>query len=259
MRTNTSDTAKSEYPARNRVNYSTGQPRNPAAKTTGHGGYEYRTGAVARPREGSLQYGQRVPAERYPNSAQERNRTALTPASGQPYRAAYQTQLRGNIRGSAAVSPSSGRAVYGQPSAAPRPAEPRRLPAPTEYRRTGNGFAAVQPPSGQRQYPQSQLTRGNIQAPGRVPGASLNRLPAAYYQNSGQMYARAADGAVRGAKSQANTKNKRGNSQLERNAAANKRRKLLKMRDFALGLIIGFAIFGPAAYFVCQTIIGIFV
>ena len=46
---------------------------------------------------------------------------------------------------------------------------------------------------------------------------------------------------------------------MERNAAANKRRKLLKMRDFALGLIIGFAIFGPAAYFVCQTIIGIFV
>ena len=37
-----------------------------------------------------------------------------------------------------------------------------------------------------------------------------------------------------------------------------KKKNRATIRDFALGLAIGFAIFGPAAYFVCKTIIGIF-
>lgn len=37
-----------------------------------------------------------------------------------------------------------------------------------------------------------------------------------------------------------------------------KKKNRTTIRDFVLGLAIGFAIFGPAAYFVCKTIIGIF-
>lgn len=37
-----------------------------------------------------------------------------------------------------------------------------------------------------------------------------------------------------------------------------KKKNRTTIRDFVLGLAIGFVIFGPAAYFVCKTIIGIF-
>ena len=37
-----------------------------------------------------------------------------------------------------------------------------------------------------------------------------------------------------------------------------KKKNRTTRRDFVLGLAIGFAIFGTAAYLVCKTIIGIF-
>ena len=45
-------------------------------------------------------------------------------------------------------------------------------------------------------------------------------------------------------------------NQMVKGKAKEKNRTTI--RDFVLGLAIGFAIFGPAAYFVCKTIIGIF-
>ena len=248
MRTNTSDKMKSEYPTQNREKYTVRQPPPLAGRTPERGSNTSMTGT--RIPDGTSEYRQRNPAERRPIAAPGSNRSAFMHASGQPYGMPYQNPNAGNSR-------TINNAAYSQPSSAPyRTPEPRRLPAPTEYRRTGNGFTVVNATSGQHRNPQNNFSRGGNYA--QTSGTIPPRLPTAYSRNSVQIHTHAAGGNTGVAVSQIN-KNKRGNSQVERNAAAKKRKKLITMRDFALGLIIGFAIFGPAAYFVCQTIIGIFV